>query len=76
MMQRLSILILVCVIIGAMAWLYVGGIKVAVTASYEPPSIEHAPRVYHESRKVKWKRTKCSRCHTDSNAEFAMRMEL
>lgn len=64
-MQRLSILLIACVIIGAMAWLYSNGIKAAITAEYEPPLKEHAPKVYSESRKVKWKRTKCSRCHTD-----------
>ena len=74
-MQRLSIMLIACVIIGAMAWLYSNGIKAAITVEYEPPLKEHAPKVYAESHKIKRKRVICSRCHTDENAEFIKKIE-
>lgn len=66
MMQRFFILFLVCIIVFSIAWLYSSAILQVWNSRYEPPPIEQSPRAYQNSRKVKWKKVICSKCHEDT----------
>jgi len=74
-MQRITTLLLICLIIGPLTWLFTSAISMVPETQYSPPPREAAPRVYANSHKVKFKRTKCSLCHIDPHPIFIKRVE-
>jgi hypothetical protein len=75
-MQKLTIAILMAIVLYSPFYLFFSAIQTEMAREYEAPPREAAPNAYRESRKVKWKRTACSRCHVDGNAEFVERVKV